>query len=86
VLLIRTRLRMLLETAPVHLLETPATNAVQFQTVAYDVVDTFVADLRGYADTELLLGFPPAPFILPLSVSSRPRFVAYAIVHPSHRF
>ena len=84
VLLIRTRLRMLLETAPADLLDAPATNAVQFQMAAYDVVDAFVADLRGYADTELLLGFPPAPFILPLSVSDRPRFVAYATEHPSH--
>jgi hypothetical protein len=39
---------------------------------------------EGLTELELLIGFPPAPFILPLVVNDRAAFASYAITHPSH--
>ena len=50
-------------------LEQFPTNAPQFRAAAAAVLETFAARLRAYERTELLLGFPAAPFILPLAVA-----------------
>lgn len=65
-------------------LEQFPTNAPQFRAAAAAVLETFAARLRAYERTELLLGFPAAPFILPLAVADPDRFLAFADLRPVH--
>ena len=52
---------------------------------AEQILDDFVQRLHLHATVELLLGFPSAPFIIPMATASKPRFLRYAEQHPSHR-
>ena len=63
----------------------PATNAPRFRAAAESVLDTFTADLASRQESELLLGFPAAPFILPLGTNSQSRFITYAENRPTHQ-
>lgn len=52
--------------------------------MAAAAIEDFVAALRQNSEAELLLGFPSAPFILPLAVSDHLAFTAYADARPDH--
>jgi len=80
----RVRLRALLDTAPRDLLPDIPTNAPRFRAAAEPILDDFVQDLRTHEKVELLLGFPAAPFIIPLATKDKERFLQYARRHPSH--
>ncbi|MEV4078777.1 hypothetical protein AB0J43_00610 [Nonomuraea fuscirosea] len=80
----RTVLRRRLTTADVHLLPTVTTQAALFRMAAERVLEEFVAGLLHHEETELLIGFPSAPFIIPLKVDDKRRFVAHADAHPIH--
>lgn len=58
-------------TAPVRGAELPALNQ-------------FVTGLQAHANAELLIGFPAAPFILPLHTTNGQSFLTYASRHPAH--
>lgn len=47
-------------------------------------LDEFVSDLADHEEAELLIGFPAAPFILPLNATNRQQFLAYASQKPLH--
>jgi hypothetical protein len=61
-----------------------ATNAPRFQAAAEGSIEAFTAALRTRECTELLLGFPAAPFILVLGAEDPDRFIEYAEHHPTH--
>jgi hypothetical protein len=78
----RRILRNLLETTPVTLSSGMRTTARQ----AYlPILTDFSTVLQQHRRVELLIEFPPAPFILPMIVDDRQAFVSYALRHPSHR-
>ena len=60
------------------------TNAPRFRTAAREVLAAFAAQLRERERAELLLGFPAAPFILPLASDDPAGFLTYANQHPAH--
>ena len=80
----RAELRRTLGTAPVGLIPPVETNANQFRAAAEALLDGFAQELAKKEETELLLGFPAAPFMLPLIATDRQRFLAYADAHPDH--
>ncbi len=82
----RTELRKKLETwtASPGWLPTDVPTNVTFREQATATIDAFAAALRQNSDAELLLGFPSAPFILPLAVKNRPAFTSYADTQPDH--
>lgn len=47
-------------------------------------MDAFTAALHERERAELLLGFPAAPFILPLGAEDPGQFIRYAESHPTH--
>ncbi|MEZ0064314.1 hypothetical protein ABIA32_000292 [Streptacidiphilus sp. MAP12-20] len=49
------------------------------------MVTQFAQSLTTNSRAELLLGFPAAPFILPLATSDADRFLAFATTEPTHR-
>ncbi|MFJ3793627.1 hypothetical protein [Kitasatospora sp. NPDC090091] len=55
-----------------------------FREEAAAAIDAFAGALRQSSGAELLLGFPSAPFILPLAVNDHLAFTAYADAHPDH--
>jgi len=61
-----------------------ATNAPRFQEAAEQVIRTFTTTLPARENDELLLGFPAAPFILPLGADEPVRFIEYADHRPAH--
>jgi hypothetical protein len=61
-----------------------ATNAPRFRTAAAGIIDAFAADLLASERSELLLGFPAAPFILVLNADDPDLFIEYAEGHPTH--
>jgi len=61
-----------------------ATNAPQFRSAAASIIDAFAADLRASERSELLLGFPGAPFILVLGADDPDLFIEYAERHQTH--
>ena len=61
-----------------------ATSAPRFQAAAKQVIDAFTTALLGRENAELLLGFPAAPFILPLSTDDPTQFTEYAKHQPAH--
>lgn len=89
----RHALRVRLGTAPpevpaleqaVDLVPAMATNAPRFREAAEHVIEAFTAMLRARENDELLLGFPAAPFILPLGADNPARFIEYAEHRPAH--
>jgi hypothetical protein len=84
---IRTELRRELGTLPSVRADPdwyPETNAPQFAEVANVVLAGLVEILESHHRQELLLGFPAAPFILPLAADDVQRFLAYADARPEH--
>lgn len=80
----RRMLRELLGTATPDLLPDVPTNAPLFRAAAEPILQTFVDVLRQHANLELLLGFPAAPFIVPLATTDKASFLGYAKDNPSH--
>jgi hypothetical protein len=64
--------------------EPMALNAPVFSVAAAQVIAEFAAVFRGRDSRELLLGFPAAPFILPLATDDPAGFVDYARLQPAH--
>lgn len=64
--------------------EPMAMNAPMFSTEAAEVVADFAATFRGRESRELLLGFPAAPYILPLATDDPAGFLHYAREQPAH--
>ncbi|WP_405193194.1 hypothetical protein [Streptomyces anulatus] len=80
----RRQLRRALETSPVHFLPSAEIAEGKFKDAARAALDQLVAALRQRSETELLLGFPSAPFILPLAADDHRRFLQYAEARPDH--
>jgi len=83
----RDQLREGLGTLPTEAFEMPrpATNASTFATGASGVLSEFAAELAYRQRTELLLGFPAAPFVLPFAVEDVRTFLDYATTSPQHK-
>ncbi|MFD9601278.1 hypothetical protein [Streptomyces sp. NPDC059970] len=81
---LRTELRKALETSPAQLLPTVTVPEGKFKQAASAAIADFVTVLRQHSDAELLLGFPAAPFILPLAAADQQAFVEYADAMPDH--
>lgn len=81
---LRAVLRRALTTADVPEPEGIPTNAPQFRSTALQALQAYTADLTTKTSSELLLGFPEAPFILPLATESANAFITHAEAHPSH--
>src|SRR5260370_959801 len=84
----RGQARRLLHTMPELPFEMdpyPETAASRFAEAAYDVLTAFSASLLGRQHNELLLGFPSAPFVLPLATDDIEGFLAYSTAKPEHR-
>jgi hypothetical protein len=60
------------------------TNAPRFRQAAQRIIEAFATALRASESGELLLGFPAAPFILPLGAENPMQFVEYAESRPTH--
>ncbi|WP_329133549.1 restriction endonuclease [Streptomyces sp. NBC_01476] len=80
----RGELRLALGTGEVTPVSASTAVGEQFRAAAGPILDGFVAMLNEHSERELLLGFPAAPFILPLAAADRDRFLAYADTHPDH--
>jgi hypothetical protein len=82
----RGRLRQMLSTMPDLPLDegNPETGALGFAQAAMPALDRLVGRLWERQHNELLLGFPAAPFILPLAAEDVGRFLSYARDHPDH--
>ncbi len=81
----RKVLRETLGTWPTGVPPLPAdTSAEQFKAVASVILAQFVDTLEQHAAAELLLGFPAAPFILPLVAEDQEQFLSYAEQCPDH--
>ncbi len=81
---LRTEVRKALGTAPAHLLPAVSIAEGKFKQEAAAAIASFVTALQQRSDAELLLGFPAAPFILPLAADDHHAFVAYADAQPDH--
>lgn len=81
---LRTELRRALKTSPLNLLPSVSMPAGRFREVAGKALAQFAAVLQQRNEAELLLGFPAAPFILPLAADDHRRFMAYAEARPDH--
>ncbi|GAA2274665.1 hypothetical protein GCM10010430_70830 [Kitasatospora cystarginea] len=78
---VRARLRYELGTASVP----PDKDfALPVRDALIDVIMRFTTALTAHTSTELLLGFPAAPFILPLATSDAGAFLQHAESHPAH--
>jgi hypothetical protein len=84
----RNRLRRSLHTMPDNVdnevLGFPVTGALEFALIATPLLDGLAEALLEHQQNELLLGFPAAPFILPLVTSNIQEFLDYARVDPEH--
>jgi hypothetical protein len=47
-------------------------------------LNDFARKLQLHSQVDLLIGFPPAPFILPMVVDDREAFTRHAVRHPTH--
>lgn len=74
----RAELRRALQTPPLHLLPQHAAPEGKFLRTAAAAMTEFADALCGRSGVELLLGFPSAPFILPLTTDDHERFLEYA--------
>lgn len=84
----RGQLRQMLDTMPVLAGESmpyPETGAHLFADAAAPVLSALAGILRDRERSELLLGFPSAPFVLPLATGDVGRFLAYASTDPDHQ-
>lgn len=80
----RTELRRALEISPVDLLAPVSIDDGRFKQAANAAVAQFADVLRQRSNAGLLLGFPSAPFILPLAADDQRRFLEYAETRPDH--
>lgn len=80
----RAALRMRLDTGIGEVPVVPP-GAPRFASAAQSAIDEFTQDLRHHQKMELLLGFPAAPFILPLAALDKRPFLEYVANHPTHR-
>ncbi|MFF0772682.1 hypothetical protein ACFYUK_27615 [Nonomuraea wenchangensis] len=80
----RTELRRALGTSPLDLLPPAVVAGGMFKRAASAAVTEFATVLRRRSEAELLLGFPSAPFILPLASEDYRRFLEYAEERPDH--
>ncbi|BCJ40467.1 hypothetical protein GCM10010168_81990 [Actinoplanes ianthinogenes] len=80
----RTLIRQVLGTAPIPPSVEYSINAPRFREDLELIVGEFARALHEHGNSELLIGFPPAPFVLPLTTESRSQFVDYSLTHPSH--
>jgi hypothetical protein len=62
----------------------PETNAREFRRAAETLLERFAEQVKGGVSSELLLGFPSAPFILPMVSQDIDAFLTFASKHPSH--
>jgi hypothetical protein len=60
------------------------TNAREFRRAAETLLERFAEQVKGDISRELLLGFPSAPFILPMVSQDIDAFLTFARKHPSH--
>jgi hypothetical protein len=56
----------------------------ELESSAEETLVNFAETLEQQAAVGLLIGFPAAPFILPLATRNKPGFLRYAVAHPSH--
>ena len=83
----RAQLRQMLGTMPAvpsNASSQPETDARVLTDAARPVLRTFTSSFLQQQQNEVLLGFPAAPFILPLATDHADRFVAYAGSYPQH--
>lgn len=80
----RAELRKELETSPAHLLPSVLVHEGLFKQAASRAITEFATALRQRSTAELLLGFPSAPFVLPLAADDHKRFLAFAGSKPDH--
>ena len=59
-------------------------NAPRFLSGVEPILTRLADALREPDAIDMLLGFPAAPFIVPLATDDRQGFVRYAVAHPSH--
>lgn len=84
----RGQLRQMLGTAPDlpgDAAPYPETEARRFAGAAIQALSRLSDDLAGRFASELLLGFPSAPFVLPLATTDVGRFLTYASANPDHQ-
>jgi hypothetical protein len=79
----RSRLRKALGTSPLELPPVSIPDG-KFKQAAGTAIEDFATVLRQHSDAELLLGFPAAPFILPLAANDHRGFLEYAEAKPDH--
>jgi hypothetical protein len=85
---IRGELRQMLGTMPILPAESmsyPETSTYLIADAAAPALSTLARTLTERERSELLLGFPSAPFVLPLATSDVERFLAYASTQPDHQ-
>lgn len=81
----RDKLRESLGTLPVVAFEIrPTTNAPMFAKEASSILGEFADALARRQRTELLLGFPAAPFVLPFAADNADAFLDYVSSRPAH--
>jgi hypothetical protein len=80
----RCELRRVLGTGEVLPAGPPTAAGAQLRNAASPVLGGFAVKLNQHLERELLLGFPSAPFILPLASADRDGFLAYANTRPDH--
>ncbi|MFE9407313.1 restriction endonuclease [Streptomyces sp. NPDC006704] len=80
----RKELREALGTCPPGIQMSGETSAAQFKASASTILTQFVDALEQHAAAELLLGFPSAPFILPLAAEDQGHFLSYVEQSPDH--
>lgn len=81
---LRVRLRALLGTVAAHELPNIGTDAQGFAAAAEQVLAELADSLHAHQQTQLLLGFPAAPFVLALSTQDKQAFRDFASTQPSH--
>lgn len=62
----------------------PKTGAYRFADRAHPVLNRLAFTLQERTGSELLMGFPAAPFVLPLATDDVTRFLNYTRVRPDH--
>ncbi|AJE85578.1 hypothetical protein SLNWT_5202 [Streptomyces albus] len=80
----RAELRRALGTSPLHLLPQAVVPDGRFRRAASAALAEYSEVLCSRSAVELLLGFPSAPFVLPLATDDHERFLQYAEARPDH--
>ncbi|MEV4129770.1 restriction endonuclease [Nocardia sp. NPDC049707] len=81
----RAMLRRHLGTAPSNLLPQPGSPGGEFDQKAGRALAEFAETLVRRSGSELLLGFPAAPFILPLATENYEKFIEFGAEQPDHK-